>query len=71
MVHGYFTNMGGFVLKSPGREPFPLLGEALEVPVKKHSIDVPDITEDEIKDRSKTDRFAPFFAVLQVSWMVV
>ncbi|KAJ9661124.1 hypothetical protein H2201_006675 [Coniosporium apollinis] len=71
MVHGYFANMGGFVLESPGRDPLPLSAAALEVLVEEGLIDVPDITEGEIKDRSKIDIFARLFTVLQVSWMVV
>ncbi|KAL2358637.1 hypothetical protein BJ546DRAFT_828878, partial [Cryomyces antarcticus] len=70
-VHGYFANMGGFVLESPERANFPLSSAAVEVFVKEGLIDVPDITEDEIKDRSKTDAFARLFAGLQVSRMAV
>ena len=63
MVHGHFTNMGGFVLKLPGRDLFPLWGDALEILASKHVIDVPDVTEDEIEDHSKADGFAQLFGV--------
>jgi len=70
LKHGYFANMGGFVLQTRGRNPFPLNSETLEILVKEGLVEVPRITAAEIQDKSKTDSFARIFAVLQVSWMV-
>lgn len=70
LKHGYFANMGGFVLQSRGRNPFPLNSEGLELLVKGGLLDLPDITVSDIEDRSKTNSFARVFSILQVSWMV-
>ncbi|KAE8444560.1 hypothetical protein EG329_014484 [Mollisiaceae sp. DMI_Dod_QoI] len=62
--------MGGFVVETVGREPFPLNSEALELLVTEGLLEVPSITTSDIADRSKTNSFTRIFSVLQVSWMV-
>ncbi|KAK3292653.1 uncharacterized protein B0H64DRAFT_477768 [Chaetomium fimeti] len=68
LTHAYFANMGGFVF-SPGPIAVPLTGEYL-ASFYGH-FDLPKITEDEIKDRSKTDGLAKAFSVFQISHLVL
>ncbi|KAG1732791.1 hypothetical protein EDB19DRAFT_2026903 [Suillus lakei] len=56
MTHGYFALMGGFMLYVDGRAG---------------SVDMPVITEAEIKDRSKGDGLSKCVAVLQLVWFVI
>ena len=39
--------------------------------VKEFSVVVPYVTEEEIKDRSKSDVFAKTFAIGQSTWLVI
>ncbi|KAJ5628279.1 SE-domain-containing protein [Penicillium lividum] len=70
-THGFFANMGGFVLRTPGLQDFPLNAESLRVVVADGPIQIPDVEKEDIKDRSKSDVFARSFAVLQGCWTVV
>lgn len=70
LVHGFFVNMGGFVLHANGPQPLPLRGETLLELVALGLIDIPTVTRDEILDRSKADDFAKVFTAFQVTWMV-
>jgi hypothetical protein len=59
LTHAYFANMGGFVYNPPGERllapgpDHPLTG--IQFAKFIHFFDLPSITEDEIKDKSKTD----------------
>ncbi|KAJ5619662.1 hypothetical protein N7510_003646 [Penicillium lagena] len=70
-THGFFANMGGYVLVSDDRDPLPLIGETLQVLIDNDIVEVPDTELDAIKDRSKTDTFARVFALLQLIWTVI
>lgn len=70
LVHGYFANMGGFVLQSKGRHPFPLNAETLRILVQQGVLEMPETTMSEIKDRSKASYFTRALLVLQIAWMV-
>ena len=70
-THGYFIQMGGFVLfegedakgvLSPGRFSRLLLAKKIEFPI---------ITVEEIQDRSKGDGFSKTIALGQTLWFVV
>ncbi|KAJ5807063.1 hypothetical protein N7474_010655 [Penicillium riverlandense] len=63
--------MGGFVLESPELHDFPLNSESLRILVTDGSLEIPDMEETVIKDRSKVDAFARAFAVLQGFWTIV
>lgn len=49
--------MGGFLIEDPGMEmsAFPVDAEQLRVLVHGGYLDYPDIDEEDIKDRSKSD----------------
>jgi len=51
--------MGGFVLSANGLErPIPLNAEQLFYLIKKSYVDYPKISDDELKDRNKSDGLA-------------
>ncbi|KAF8173471.1 hypothetical protein BJ912DRAFT_1147789 [Pholiota molesta] len=61
LAHGFFLQMGGFMLCESGR-PIQTLPRV---------IDPPRITEEDIQDRSKGDAISKTLIVLQTTWFVV
>lgn len=39
--------------------------------VEEFSLEIPHVTQDDIKDRSKSDAFTKLFAIGQSTWLVV
>ncbi|KAF4456308.1 hypothetical protein F53441_1553 [Fusarium austroafricanum] len=59
ILHGFFADMGGFVLTAEGLErPIPLNAEQLFYLVNKKYVECPEITAQELKDRNKSDGLA-------------
>ncbi|KAF9457801.1 hypothetical protein BDZ94DRAFT_1227367 [Collybia nuda] len=71
MTHGYFLQMGGFVLGPMNNDGHPLGVLELEEMHSEGNIEWPDITESEIKDKSKGDALSKGIATLQTSWFLV
>ncbi|EKM82159.1 hypothetical protein AGABI1DRAFT_55347, partial [Agaricus bisporus var. burnettii JB137-S8] len=71
-THGFFIQMGGFMLYRDG-SPFTVLTyERFKDLIDKKVIDKPvKITERTINDKSKSDNFSKGFAVIQTTWFVV
>jgi hypothetical protein len=70
-THAFFLIMGGFTLHAK-RRPIRVLGwENLEALARTGRIEWPDITEEEIKDRSKGDYLSKGIVVLQTTWFTV
>ena len=70
MTHGYFVQMGGFILYE-GKTPRGVLtAEHMERLLKEGRILFPDISEDEIQDRSKGDGISKFLVIVQTSWFI-
>ncbi|KAG2109821.1 hypothetical protein DEU56DRAFT_749915 [Suillus clintonianus] len=71
MTHGFFAWMGGFILYVDGKPRATRTpGELLRF-VRDRSVDMPIISEAEIKDRSKGDGLSKAIALLQLAWFVV
>ncbi|PKY07896.1 hypothetical protein P168DRAFT_323107 [Aspergillus campestris IBT 28561] len=72
IVHGFYADMGGFVLHGPGIEiPFPIDAQQFLFLVKHGYIEYPRITKEDIMDRNKSDGLARCIAVCQAVWMVI
>lgn len=71
MTHGFFAWMGGFVLYVDGKPPATLTPNELLRFVREKSVDIPDITEADIDDRSKGDGLSKGIAVLQLAWFIL
>lgn len=70
LEHAFYANSGGFLLQCPDCAAFPVNAASVYFLVSKGYIDLPDMTADEIKDKSKADSFAKFVAIFQGFWLV-
>jgi hypothetical protein len=74
MSHGYFLSMGGFVLYGHGEGgddiKHPLCPDEFRFLLRMAYIDVPKITQREIKDKSKGDILSKSLTVMQTGWFV-
>jgi hypothetical protein len=72
MTHGFFVQMGGFMLVDGHGDPIrPLLPDDLDTLSEKEEIDFPVIKEAEITDKSKGDFLSKGLVLLQTGWFVV
>ncbi|KDR79733.1 hypothetical protein GALMADRAFT_61863 [Galerina marginata CBS 339.88] len=70
MSHGYFIQMGGFMLYNNDK-PIGVLDPAgLDRLVKEDIVAMPRITEQEIQDRSKSDGLSKALVVIQTTWFI-
>jgi len=70
-THGFFLQMGGFVLYENGNRPRVLGWEHLIEHYKAGRIDLSDVTEARINDHSKADGFTKGLALLQTIWFII
>jgi hypothetical protein len=70
-THAFFLIMGGFTLHAKGRPIRVLEWKDLEALARAGRVDWPNITEEEIKDRSKSDYLSKGIVVLQTTWFIV
>ncbi|KAG1880156.1 hypothetical protein F4604DRAFT_1679258 [Suillus subluteus] len=70
-THGFFAWMGGFMLYVDGRPRGTLTHDELMQFVHEGSVEMPAITEADIKDRSKGDLLSKWVAILQLVWFVI
>ncbi|KAL7957755.1 hypothetical protein V8C34DRAFT_324935 [Trichoderma compactum] len=80
LTHSYYANMGGFVLRGRAEsggeikyhDPYHLNSKGIYALIAgEHINKLPDITEGEIKDKSKGDLFVKAIAVGQILWSVI
>ncbi|KAF9474062.1 hypothetical protein BDN70DRAFT_842810, partial [Pholiota conissans] len=80
ITHGFFLQMGGFMLSEDGRAIHILIdGSHQEIPnklqlihnIKEGIISPPRITEEDIQDRSKGDIISKAIIILQTMWFIV
>ncbi|KAG2741486.1 hypothetical protein P692DRAFT_201726594, partial [Suillus brevipes Sb2] len=71
LTHGFFACMGGFVLYVDGEPRAALDPNELLSLVSRGSVEMPTITEAEIKDRSKGDGISKCVAILQLVWFII
>ena len=70
MVHAFYADMGGFLLKSPDCTSFPITAKQVHYLVTQGYLSLPKITKAEIWDKSKADMFAKTIASFQAAWLV-
>ncbi|KAF8187997.1 hypothetical protein BJ912DRAFT_1059556 [Pholiota molesta] len=80
LAHGFFLQMGGFMLCESGRPIQTLTDDSrwwtkaettLIRNIQQKVIDPPRITEEDIQDRSKGDAISKTFIILQTTWFIV
>lgn len=69
--HSFYANMGGFILQARDSTPFPIHGLHLSYLLKEGYLDLPEITLEEISDKSKANLLAKALVCLQTGWFVV
>jgi hypothetical protein len=70
MVHAFYADGGGFMLRTPDSPEFPVTANQIHYLVSHKYLPAPGISEKEIWDKSKADVFAKGLAAFQVSWFV-
>jgi hypothetical protein len=71
LKHGFYANMGGFVLQARNSLAFPINGKQLHWLVMHGYIEFPTINEREIWDKSKAAGFAKLVICLQTGWLAI
>ncbi|CZR54221.1 uncharacterized protein PAC_04104 [Phialocephala subalpina] len=78
LVHAYYANMGGFVLRSHehrGNGSYTLVHETAQQVyelMKQYDIQqLLNINKDQIQDKSKEDFFVKISAVVQITWLII
>ena len=71
MRHGFYANMGGFVLKPRDSKPFPVNSKQLHYLVTRDYTPFPSISGKEIWDKSKQDGFQKLLTMVQTGWFVI
>lgn len=59
------------MLLNPTCDSIPLFANQVFELVREFGLQLPQISSDEIRDRSKADFFAKLFAIGQSSWLIV
>lgn len=71
MRHGFYANMGGFILQPRDSKPFPVNAKQLKYLVTRGYMPFPTITSKEVWDKSKQDGFQKALTLLQTGWFVL
>ena len=71
VTHGFFADMGGFILHTPDFVQFPLNAKQLHYMVTRGYLDLPRITKEEIDDKNKLDVILRTITLAQTLWFVV
>ena len=69
IAHAFLADSGGYMLHSPGTPSFPINSRAIHYLVRKKYVTLPPLSEQEIWDKSKSDRFAKAVALIQSTYM--
>lgn len=70
LAHGFFAQMGGFMMYHEGKPVQVLTFDRLISAIDRGEIDVPHIPEEEIIDKSKGDGLSKLVVVVQTTWFV-
>ena len=70
-THAYFLIMGGFTLYAQGKPLRVLEWRDFKALARSGAINWPDISEEEIKDKSKGDYLSRTIVILQSTWFYV
>lgn len=69
--HGFYANMGGFILQSKDFKSYPVNAKQLHYLVTRDYTPYPSITAKEVWDKSKQDGFQKTLTLLQTGWFVI
>ena len=71
MTHGHFVQMGGFMLMDKNVKKGVLTAEKFQELLRAKQIDLPTITEEEIKGLGKGDGLSATLTILQTTWFII
>lgn len=74
MRHGFFADMGGFLLipaAGGNGKPFRITAKHLHYLVQRKYLDYPDITQEELWDKSKQDTITKVITCFQIGYLVL
>lgn len=71
IMHGFYAEMGGFVLEDGFFPPFPVTTAQICYLARNQYIDLPSITKEDIQDKGKADTAFKAVAVFQTGWVVL
>lgn len=71
MIHAFYADSGGFVLKPLGSSSFPITAKQLQYLIEEGHLESPGISKREISDKSNADIFTKTIAALQLGWLVL
>ncbi|KAI9808922.1 MAG: hypothetical protein M1827_007147 [Pycnora praestabilis] len=69
--HGFFADMGGFLLEPRDSTPFPITSRHLHWLLVQDYLPYPDVTTEEIWDKSKQDTIAKIITCFQIGYLVL
>lgn len=67
----FYVNMGGIHLKFDDHESFPVDCQQLYLLHERGYLTLPEINDDEIEDRNKSDGLSRFIAIVQSLWFTI
>ena len=71
MRHGFFADMGGFLLVPSDCDPFPVTAKQIYWLVTHNYMPFPEVTSEEMEDKSKQDTVAKAINYLQVGYLIL
>lgn len=71
MRHGFFADMGGFLLVPPDSTPFPITAKQIHWLVTHGYLRFPEVTSAEMADKSKQDTVAKVVTCFQIGYLVL
>ncbi|KAI0888352.1 uncharacterized protein GGS22DRAFT_198125 [Annulohypoxylon maeteangense] len=71
LKHAFYADSGGFHLQPAEGPSFPINASTLHFLVSRQYIKLPEISSEEIWDKSKADVFAKSFTLLQTGWIAI
>jgi hypothetical protein len=69
--HGFFADMGGFLLVPRDSTPFPITAKHLHWLVSHNYLRFPEISKKELWDKSKQDTIAKGITCFQISYLIL
>ncbi|KAL9592319.1 MAG: hypothetical protein Q9179_006840 [Wetmoreana sp. 5 TL-2023] len=69
--HGFYANMGGFVLQPRDWRAFPINSKQLHWLIRQGYVAYPKMTAKEVWDKSKADGFQKSLTCLQTGWFII
>ncbi|KAL8723806.1 MAG: hypothetical protein Q9181_007182 [Wetmoreana brouardii] len=69
--HGFFADMGGFLLVPKDGRAFRITSKHLHYLIQRKYLEYPDITKEELWDKSKQDTITKVITCFQISYLVL